>query len=239
MGADASKSSQKIGKVDETSQNEKPLNDKNKEIPTGTPPKVKFLSASMPYTQTQNLSCDVGADFKERDEWVYKVLSLLTSEGHDSWGPKAPVCPSVIVPEGVDQVQWKRTRVINVAKKYIGLPYKHHHVPEWFGPAGQGTDCSNLTAWAYNYGLGIKFTSKVGWQAEGPRAPGRKLEENEKLEPGDLLFIMNKERSFISHVVLYISPEQIIDTRGKGGCQIRPFKGWYKSHYVFGRRIIE
>ena len=208
-------------------------------IISGTPEYMISLCNSILYTQLKDLKEDHQADFADRDEWVIKCLDKLTTMKYDSWGPSAPVCPAVIVPDGVDHVKWKRNRVLAVAKRYIGLPYMYHHIPDWVGPTGKGIDCSNLTAWIYNFGLGIKFTSKCEWQAEGPRAPGRKLEKDEPLEPGDLLFIMNKNREFISHVVMYIESNKILDVRGNGGCQIRPFEGWYKSHFAFSRRIIE
>ena len=220
------------------------LNYYNKQQPliiSGTSDYIVPLCHSIPYknAQVKHTEDHYIADFEKRDQWVQKCLTKLNNMRHDSWGPEAPVCPAVIVPDKVDPVKWKRNRIIAVAKRYIGLPYTHHHIPDWVGPEGKGMDCSNLTAWVYNFGLGIKFTSKCECQAEGPRAPGRKLKKDEPLEPGDLLFIMNQRREFISHVVIYIEPDRILDTRLKGGCQIRPFKGWYKTHFIFARRIIE
>ena len=235
MGADCVKSQKPIISNGNLNQEDKsqPL------IISGTPEYMVPLCFSIPYIQMKDIKEDHQADFADRDEWVLKCLNALLTMNYDSWGPAAPVCPAVIFPDVPDLVKWKRNRIVAVAKRHIGIPYMHHHFPHWVASNGQGIDCSNLTAWVYNFGLGIKFTSKCEWQAEGPKAPGRKLERNEPLKPGDLLFILNQDREFISHVVIYINSDEILDTRGKGGCQLRPFKGWYKSHFIFGRRIIE
>src|SRR3954454_24720798 len=103
------------------------------------------------------------------------------------WGPRAATYPTGTAPAGCDALAWQRARVIAVAQRYLGLPYRHHHVPAWdpaaglvgAPDAGTGLDCSNFTAWVYNYGLGIRFTSEVQDQADGPKAPGRVLAPDE------------------------------------------------------------
>jgi cell wall-associated NlpC family hydrolase len=176
-------------------------------------------------------------DFGERDRLPEFQESRKQSQ---KWGPRAISYPTVRVSAGCDPVTWKRLRVVAVAKRYIGLPYRHRHAPGWESDTGNGPglDCSNFTAWVYNYGLGIRFTSDVHKQSDGPLAPGRRLRAGESFEPGDLLFIMKKDGSKVSHVVIYIDEHHIIDSHGPG-VKIRPFKDWYKSHYSHARRIIE
>ena len=191
------------------------------------------------------------ADFAARDklaesrtpqkEWYKKDLNY-------GWGPLATIYPAVRVPQGCDSINWKRDRIIAVARKYIGLKYRHHHIPGWDPPASltgetnsaRGLDCSNFSSWVYNYGLGIKFTSDIEEQADGSRAPGRKLKPNEALQPGDLMFILVENRSRVSHVVIYVDPDHIIDSHGKtGGVTEHAAVGWYKTHFAFARRVIE
>lgn len=136
----------------------------------------------------------------------------------------------VVFPENVDHVTWSRIRIIEAAKKWIGLPYGHHHFP-----AMGGLDCSNFTAFVYNYALGIRFTSRVERQAN---EAGRKLSRLEPLEPGDLIFLYSADLSRISHALLYVSPTEIIDATGPG-IQIRTFEKWYKTNYAWARRLIE
>jgi hypothetical protein len=164
------------------------------------------------------------------------------------WGPRAATYPTVEPPPGCDPLEWRRARVVAVARRYLGLPYRHHHVPDWdpsaalAGPdrAGKGLDCSNFTAWIYNYGLGIRFTSDVRAQADGPRAPGRRLAADEPLAPGDLLFILREDRAHVSHVVLYVGDDIVIGSGGGfGGVAEYRLFGWHLSHYSHARRILE
>ncbi len=181
------------------------------------------------------------ADFGYRDSLPESDLPTSKWYGNrrlNSWGPHQAIYPPVEVPAGCDPVQWKRARIVAVAKKYIGLPYKHHHIPAWSPEEGPGLDCSNFTAWVYNYGLGIKFNSDVHKQAEGRLAPGRVLNAGESFEPGDLLYILKADRSKISHVVIFIDADHIIDSHA-GSVQVREFAGWYKTHLALARRVIE
>jgi len=86
--------------------------------------------------------------------------------------------------------------------------------------------------------LGIRFGGAIENQAEGKFMPGRRIEKGDSLLLGDLLYISKKDRSKISHVVIYLNENEIIDAHD-GNVSIRPFKGWHKSHYEFARRIIE
>jgi len=177
-------------------------------------------------------------DFLERDRLAEHHMNT-TKEKIGSWGPHPPKFPKVDIPHGVDPVAWSRHRVVEVAQRYVGLPYQHHHIPLWVSSKdGQGVDCSNFSSWVYNYALGIHFTSHCGKQADGDEAPGRKLQPSDPLEVGDLLFLLKGDKSCISHVVIYMGNGKIIDS-GKGGVCIRNHAGWYKSHHLFTRRILE
>lgn len=181
------------------------------------------------------------ADFSERDAMPESRVSQSKwyEKGRfDSWGPRAEAYPPPAIPTGCDPVQWQRARVIAVAEKYIGLPYKHHHIPAWSPAEGPGLDCSNFTSWVYNYGLGMKLNSDVHKQADGPNAPGRRLNQGETFVAGDLLYILKNDRSEVSHVVIFIDEGHVIDSHD-GSVQVREFKGWYRTHLSHARRIIE
>jgi hypothetical protein len=77
-----------------------------------------------------------------------------------------------------------------------------------------GVDCSNLSAFVYNFAFGFYPTSNISEQACHPtKAPGRLLagvttSKQDQLFPGDLLFITigTKNRSppvRITHVVIW------------------------------------
>jgi cell wall-associated NlpC family hydrolase len=177
-----------------------------------------------------NYQQSVTADFAKRD----KMPQYSSAKFHDSWGPKSATYPKPQIPSNCDPVKWQQQRIIAVAKKYIGLPYQHHHIPSYSDGSGVGLDCSNFTSWVYNYGLGIKFPGGITSQAN---TVGRQLTESEAFAPGDLLFIRTRDDSRISHVVIYIDPLHIIDDHANG-VQMREFKGWYKNHLAYGRRVI-
>ena len=185
------------------------------------------------------------ADFKARDRLPESTKHGRRQGGTQLYGPPSRTYPVVETPAGYDPILWKRSRVIAVALKYLGLPYRHHHTPGWYSERikngkreERGLDCSNFTAWVYNYGLGIKFTGGVRQQADGPKAPGRRVGKDEKLEMGDLLFIHATNYPHrISHVVIYIDRDHIIDESGP--VAVRAFEGWRKDHFDHARRIIE
>jgi hypothetical protein len=155
-----------------------------------------------------------------------------------SWGPHPRQYPPAKAPAGCDPVEWERARIIAVAKKYIGLPYQHHHIPAWSPAEGPGLDCSNFTSWVYNYGLGIQFDSKIQIQESSSSAPGRLLGKDEKFAPGDLLYILKADRSRVSHVAIFVDDSHVIDAHN-GSVQVRNFDGWYKWNLSHARRVIE
>ena len=202
--------------------------------------------ATAPADLPRDASDALTADFAERDrlpESPVPASEWYRAGSQETWGPKATSYSPVRVPAVADKIGWKRARIVAVARHYLGLPYQHHHIPAWappgnLGAQSAGLDCSNFTSWVYNYGLGIEFTSDVNVQADGPKAPGRRLAANEALAPGDLLFIMNRDRTKLTHVVIYIDPGHIIDDHADG-VRVRPFAGWYTSSFSHARRIIE
>jgi cell wall-associated NlpC family hydrolase len=201
-----------------------------------------------------NAGCDpasLTADLALRDDLASTTVERAqwyTRNWNDGWGPRAATYPSADVPLACDAVPWQRARVVAVARRYVGLSYRHHHVPDWAptagftdpANAGPGLDCSNFSAWVYNYGLGLRLTSNIGQQADGPAAPGRVLAPDEPYAPGDLLFILKGDRSRISHVVIYTDNGQVIDSHGAyGGVTEHPIQGWYATHLSHARRLLE
>lgn len=151
----------------------------------------------------------------------------------------------------------------------LGLQYRHHHIPGWDPPtstyagapeenpdtdapndptawdSGRGLDCSNFTAWVYNYGLGIKFSGDVHQQYDGTAGRmGRRIPKEGPFEPGDLVYLHpDKSDSQASHVVIYIDDQHIIDSRvniqNVVGIQIRNRVGWYRDAVLSAWRPID
>jgi len=151
-----------------------------------------------------------------------------TRKHFGSWGPPHRKYP---VPEGLEKwsIEFKRERVIATASRFIGYEYQHHHVPDWNPPPdwpwkevgvgrnGKGVDCSNMTSFVYDQGLGIHLSGDIHKQAgelvahQGNREiRGMRIQLPESVEArakvlktGDLLFINNREGK-LSHVVLWV-----------------------------------
>ncbi len=212
---------------------------------------IIIMSLLFPYSSswaTASTGCSTTADFAERDRLPQSRVPYAQwymKNWNNGWGPRAANYPPVPTPPGCNALVWQQQRIVAVAKKYLGLPYRHHHIPGWNPPPqltqqpneSAGLDCSNYTAWVYNYGLGISFTSNIHAQSTGPKAPGRLLASTDTLQAGDLLFILRRDRSEVSHVVIFLDEGHIIDSHGVG-VSIRDFKGWYKTHFSHARRIL-
>ncbi len=181
---------------------------------------------------------------------------------------------NVPVDAGCDDATWKRERIVATALRYLnvpgnplGLQYRHHHIPAWDPPAstappavqnaddadgqsletwgpGRGLDCSNFTAWIYNYGLGIKFGGDVGKQYAGTAGPmGQSIPAQGPFEPGDLVYLHpNGNTDRASHVVIFLDDQHVIDSRlnaqGVAGVQVRDRTGWYRTAVLGAWRPI-
>jgi hypothetical protein len=147
-----------------------------------------------------------------------------------SFGPCPNTYPAVSFPVGIDRLSWARQRLLQAAKQLIGTPYAHFHIPEM-----GGLDCSNFTAFAYNYAFGTRFSSNVERQAG---EAGKKLLANEQLKVGDLVFFYDDSLSKIVHVAIYVDPVHLIDSTGPR-VAIRRFEGWYRRQFAFARRVLD
>jgi len=160
-------------------------------------------------------------------------------------------------------------RYIYAPDNPLGLQYRHHHIPSWDPPtstyavaaeenpdsdaphgltawdSGRGLDCSNFTAWVYNYALGIKFSGDVHQQYDGTAGPmGRHIPKEGPFEPGDLIYLHPYgSTTEVSHVVIYIDDQHIIDSRVSAqnvlGVQVRNRLGWYRDAVLAAWRPID
>ena len=187
-------------------------------------------------TSIVSIEESVTSDFTKRD--------LIPQSQDKAWGPHPTLFDPVQVPSGFDPINWKQQRILAVAKHYIGVPYIHHHIP------ALGLDCSNFTAWVYNYGLGIHLNSNVHTQS---MTAGTKLENIpsgvqafdapfiDQFQTGDLLYIYHVHSQVVGHVIMFIDSEHVIDCTidDHDGVWIRPIKNWYKQNFAWARRIIQ
>lgn len=80
------------------------------------------------------MHCDIQKDFDYRDtlpestipeeDWYNGTHHFVL------WGPPAATYPPAIICENLKNeaeiADWERQRIVLAAKKYLGLPYKHH-----------------------------------------------------------------------------------------------------------------
>jgi cell wall-associated NlpC family hydrolase len=180
------------------------------------------------------------------DQWY-------TRNWNEGWGPAAATY--LPPPEGAPSL-------VTVARRYLGLPYRHHHIPGWDPSTtltgkpneSRGLDCSNYTSWVYNYGYGLHFSSNIHQQAmmytqypNMERVDRPSPSTLPKFQPGDLLYfwreLPSSERE-ISHVAMFTTYHEkvpyIIDSHGIGVTE-HPLTGsahsWYERHFNHAIRI--
>lgn len=146
--------------------------------------------------------------------------------GHESWGPHPRLYPAPEMPREGNRTRWQQERLLAVGQRYLGYAWQHHHIPDWQPPAdwpsttpdrAKGLDGSTLTAWLFNFGLGVRIDSDVRRQAELPgfrllqvREPVPPEHETlvKILQPGDLIFLRGHHEfapgDGIAHVAVWV-----------------------------------
>jgi len=208
---------------------------------------------------------------------------------YGSWGAPARMfdCPPQVLEKPVEwrreRVVAAAARFIGYEYQHHHIPdWNPPHGWPWqhccAGRNGKGVDCSNFSGWNYNWALGIHLNTDIHKQAERTtvrsargelharviRRPAGKPSEwydalVAELRPGDLLYIANKSRSHVTHVIMWvgecgISPDgvplvidstggRIKDSNGHAipcGIHLRPFKrgSWYHGSFEHAHRWV-
>ena len=207
------------------------------------------------------------------DQWYAKSADGYLNGGWGPDAAALPAV-AVPADAGCAATTWKQERILSTALHYVNEPgnpqalqYRHHHIPDWnptvstepaggaktddadgqspqTWAAGRGLDCSNFTAWVYNYALGIKFGGDVHQQYAGTAGPmGQRLSAQGPFEPGDLLYLHpDASAGVASHVVVFVDDAHVIDSRldaqGLPGVQVRHRDGWYRDAVLGGWRPL-
>jgi cell wall-associated NlpC family hydrolase len=121
-----------------------------------------------------------------------------------------------------------RTRLVNTARRYIGLPYR------WGGDSpDEGFDCSGLAMTVYRVnGLNLPRNSRQQYRAGSPIA-------RHSLRPGDLVFFNTSGRG-VSHVGIYTGGGKFIHAP-KSGRTIQNeslSNGYFASRFMGARTYL-
>ncbi|HWL90895.1 MAG TPA: NlpC/P60 family protein [Actinomycetota bacterium] len=150
-----------------------------------------------------------------------------------------------------------RRSIVDWGVRYVGYPYIW--AGEWgfdspspaaFGSQpGPGFDCSGLSWWALraddNYWDISPPRPYKGWSlpqrssAEMSRMTKNRLAYAD-VRPGDLMFYDGDDNGVVDHVDVYVGNGWALDSSSSvGGVTLMWVKtGWYRQHFVHGRRIL-
>lgn len=125
--------------------------------------------------------------------------------------------------------------IINIAKKYIGLPYRYGAMSPKYG-----FDCSGLVHYVFKQQNIILTRNSRSQYREGTDVPVR-----QELQKGDLVFFTGvHSKTTIGHVGIVIEAnaetgEFLFIHAGRGGVRINSSSdGHYNRRYVGARRIL-
>jgi cell wall-associated NlpC family hydrolase len=173
---------------------------------------------------------------------------------------RAVTQPSWNVPSLIEQYQDielpaltpDQAQIVQWGVKYVGFPYVWGG--EWgfatssYGQATPGFDCSGFTWWL------LRASDDAYWHVSPPRPylgwdlPQRTSADMatvgkltyEELRPGDLMFYDGDGDGRVDHVDTFIGNDWALDSSSTpGGVTIMWVgDGWYRDHFVHGRRVL-
>ncbi|PLS17820.1 hypothetical protein CVD28_08965 [Bacillus sp. M6-12] len=118
-------------------------------------------------------------------------------------------------------------RIIDVAKKYIGVPYVMG------GNTPSGFDCSGYLVYVFKqFGISLPRTAAEQYKA------GTKVEKS-NLQPGDLVFFSNTYKPGISHSGIYVGNNSFISaTSSKGIAIVSLSNSYWGPKYTGAKRLV-
>jgi cell wall-associated NlpC family hydrolase len=151
-----------------------------------------------------------------------------------------------------------RRSIVDWGVRYVGYPYIWGG--EWGfdtpepsalgGQPGPGFDCSGLSWWALRRDDGVYWEISPPRPHEGWPLPQRTSAQMARwtnhrlgyaaLKPGDLMFYDGDDDGTVDHVDVFVGNGWALDSSSSvGGVTLMWVKtGWYRDHFVHGRRIL-
>ncbi len=200
------------------------------------------------YNNRSDESMDVGPRTPlSRDQVAYSLFRATTQP---SWSVPALIeeYEGIALPSLSEEVR----AIVQWGVRYVGYPYV------WGGEWGlastaqpvPGFDCSGLTWWL------MRANDGGAWAVAPPRpysgwtlaerssadmaATGKRL-TYEQLQPGDLMFYDGDADGRVDHVDTFVGNGWALDSSSTpGGVTLMWVgDGWYRDHFVHGRRILQ
>jgi hypothetical protein len=216
---------------------------------------------------TMVLGYRLGLRYNNSDESKDLIPSQPMSRAQVAYSIfRAATQPSWTIPEMLRQyadvelprLGAARRKLVQWGIRYAGYPYVWggewgKNKPEPAALGGQpipGFDCSGLTWWL------IRANDTYSWKVAPPRPyPGWSLPQRSSaamagdtvkrirfadLRPGDVMFYDGNGDGVVDHVDTYIGNGFSLDSSSTpGGVTIMWVgDGWYRDHFVFGRRVV-
>ena len=178
---------------------------------------------------------------------------------------RATTLPTWVVPSLEDQyadmalptMGPARRAIVDWGVRYVGYPYiwagewgfETSSPPAFGSQPGPGFDCSGISWWALR-------RDQDAWEISPPRPydgwplPQRTSSEMSRmtktrlryadLRPGDLMFYDGDRDGTVDHVDVYVGNGWSLDSSSSvGGVTLMWVQtGWYREHFVHGRRIL-
>lgn len=191
-------------------------------------------------------------DLMPRSQVAY---SLFRAKTQPSW-----TVPAMLVQYDDVELPYlgpKQKALVQWGIRYVGYPYVwggewgfENVAPAFGGQPRTGFDCSGIAWWI------LKKNDGGAWKVSPPRPyaawslPQRTSAEMARmtttrlnyaaLKPGDLMFYDGDRDGTVDHVNTYIGNGYTLDSSSTpGGVTIMWVgDGWYRDHFVFGRRIF-
>jgi cell wall-associated NlpC family hydrolase len=199
------------------------------------------------YNNRSNEAMDVGPRSKlSRAQVAYSLYRATTQP---SWS-----VPSLLAQyDGIElpTLSPKARAIVQWGVRYVGYPYVY--AGEWGIPttaqAVPGFDCSGLTWWLLrkNDGGAWKVSPPrpyAGWglaqRSSAAMAGAGKHLSYAQLRPGDLMFYDGDGDGVVDHVDTFVGNGWAMDSSSTpGGVTIMWVgDGWYRDHFVHGRRVL-
>ncbi|MCM3654336.1 C40 family peptidase [Metabacillus litoralis] len=152
-------------------------------------------------------------------KWGVTVLSILALFTTLIFGPTSNASASINYGEEVSEV----------AKRYVGAPYK------WGGTTPKGFDASGFTHYVYKTAatkMTLPRTSASQYKM------GKVVKQNE-LKQGDLVFYATGQKTKVSFVGIYNGNGTFTGATSKGVKVVKMSDKYWKERYVGAKRVIK